>query len=598
MGGGPIAMAIHERSPIRRHPGKTRIASRASRQTTPRVRVRPADFPLGATHIGASQRWPMASLFLDDARSRALVLHRPWWRAWVPLRGDWGLLALYAIGFAVAQRLAAEWGGVGYYSLWFPAAGLRLAVLWRAGVRLTPALAMVELGTDVAIGAVTLDTPHRWLAVLGVVRPVVVYGLTVLAVRRLASGTRAELLTHPMPFALACVIAPIAAPLAALPQAMTRPDLTLVDDLRQVVLSLSAFAIGDLLGVLLVAPALLWIGDVLTRRARIAIGRVRLAALLEVMTVLGVGLGIAATLDWVGLGLQPAPALMAIAWVGLRFGRAAAWGATLLVCAIVLPDTAGPMDIAARIHLHLGLATLMMVGYLAGSFADARAQARADLERRDRMLFQAERLKTLRAMSVAVIHEVSQPLSTLAIEARHLREITAGTDADIAEAAALIDRKATHLSTLVRRLRRYGGRAVDEPSPLPLSALVESVIAMVRPEAAASGVRLAVTRIDPDLAVMGQEVELAQALVNLMRNAVQASGDGTVTLGVARDGNDATITVINRVAPGRFAAPGMGVGSLVALAIVEAHGGTLARATDNGGLVRATLSLPLTETGQ
>ena len=41
----------------------------------------------------------------------------------------------------------------------------------------------------------------------------------------------------------------------------------------------------------------------------------------------------------------------------------------------------------------------------------------------DRMLFQAERLKTLRAMSVAVIHEISQPLSTLAIEAKHLHEI-------------------------------------------------------------------------------------------------------------------------------------------------------------------------------
>ena len=77
-------------------------------------------------------------------------------------------------------------------------------------------------------------------------------------------------------------------------------------------------------------------------------------------------------------------------------------------------------------------------------------------------------------MSVAVIHEISQPLSTLAIEARHLHGITADADSEIAESAALIDRKAATLSDLVRRLRRYGGRSVDEPTPLPVTALIDA----------------------------------------------------------------------------------------------------------------------------
>ncbi|GAA3257635.1 hypothetical protein GCM10020258_18020 [Sphingomonas yabuuchiae] len=101
-------------------------------------------------------------------------------------------------------------------------------------------------------------------------------------------------------------------------------------------------------------------------------------------------------------------------------------GALLVVVLRVLPDTAGAMDTPERLQRHLALATIVVTGYLAGSFADAQATARAMLERRDRLLFQAERLKTLRAMSVAVIHEVSQPLSTLAIEARHLHQLTAG----------------------------------------------------------------------------------------------------------------------------------------------------------------------------
>lgn len=207
------------------------------------------------------------------------------------------------------------------------------------------------------------------------------------------------------------------------------------------------------------------------------------------------------------------------------------------------------------------------------------------------MLFQAERLKTLRAMSVAVIHEISQPLSTLAIEAKHLHEITVAADPDIAQTAALIDRKAAALSTLVRRLRRFGGRSVDEPSALPLSALVETVTALTRAEARAARVVVEVSPIDPDLVVFGQEIELAQAVVNLVRNAVQAC-DGRVALSAHQNEDRVMVMVANRCPDRREARPGMGVGALVARAIVEAHGGTVERVTHADGTICATLSLP------
>ena len=204
-------------------------------------------------------------------------------------------------------------------------------------------------------------------------------------------------------------------------------------------------------------------------------------------------------------------------------------------------------------------------------------------ERRDRLLFQAERLKTLRAMSVAVIHEISQPLSTLAIEAKHLHELTVSADVEIATTAALIDRKAAALSTLVRRLRRFGGRTVDVPTPLPLATLIDTVAALARPEAKSQGVTLSIDAVAPDLVILAQEVELAQAIVNLVRNAVQACGNGTVTLGVTRTNRGVELVVVNGSRPTRPEQPGMGVGTLVARAIVEAHGGTLSRVTDTPG---------------
>ncbi len=518
-----------------------------------------------------------------------------------PACRDVALLTLYGLGFALTHALAARWSGDGFYSLWFPAAGLRLALLWRAGERFTLPAATVELVIDLLTGAVTLVTRDWPMVVLGVVRPVIGYGVAVWAIRRIARRPHGEgaLFTAPMPFALASVGAPLLAALLAMPQAWLRPDLTGVESVQEVLLSLSAFAVGDLLGVLLVAPPLLWAADRLFGHARAPLKAPRLLVLVEAVAILALGLGAGAGLAAIGLGLQPAPALVAIAWVGLRLGRVGAWAALLIVAAIVLPLTAGEMATGARLQLHLGLATIAVAGYLAGSFADAQVRAREDLARRDRLLFQAERLKTLRAMSVAVIHEISQPLSTLSIEARHLHESARDASPEVAATAALIHAKATQLADLVRRLRRYGGRAVDEPTPLPLGVLIESVLALARPETAAAGVGLAVASVDADLVVVGQEVELAQALVNLIRNAAQACGPGgEVMLAATRDGHRATITVTNRIAPDAPPHPGMGVGTLIARAIVEAHGGTLARTTDAGGTVRAALSLPLLDVGE
>jgi len=511
---------------------------------------------------------------------------------------DWAWLPTYALGFYALHQLAAIWGDSGFYSLWYPAAGLRFAVLWRRGARATGWIVLTELAVQLVTGVITAAGADWAQQAWSIMRPGIGYGLAVGAVQHLAARARdARFATPPMPLGLACAVAPFAAMALSLPTVFLRPDFTRVGSPAEIVGSLAALTVGDLLGVLMVAPPLLWLADAIERGQRPTLTMPRVTAVIEGSTVLTIALGLVWALYDIGLGRPTTPVLLAVAWIGLRFGRAAAWSAILVTALVVLPHTAGLATLDSMLALHMGLSAVAVVGYLAGSFADADIRARADLARRDRLLFQAERLKTLRAMSVAVIHEISQPLSTLAIEARHLAGISASPLADPGEVhhgAQLIERKAIALATLVRRLRRFGGRAVDNPSPLPVAALLDTVAALVQPEARAAGVVLAIDPGDLDLVVFAQEVELAQAIINLVRNAIQATPDRQVGILAERLNGAVRIRVTNARPNGATPTDGMGVGLLVARTIIEAHGGHLRR-VDQPEAVAQILTLPLAE---
>ncbi|WP_243917670.1 ATP-binding protein [Novosphingobium beihaiensis] len=504
---------------------------------------------------------------------------------------DVPLLGIYALAFGLLHWAAQPWGGAGFFSLWYPAAGLRFAVLWQRGARLAPWLMASELCVHWITGALPLSGPNVLPEAIGGMRPAFAYGLAVAGVRWLTNRGTGALTMPPMPLGLAALAAPVLAALFIIPLALLRPDLPGTGIHVSLVISLTGFAVGDMLGVLVVAPPLLWFsgsGSV-PRNAPLP----RPAALIADGAILMACLLLTVALWRAGLGLQPIPSVLAGAWIGLRHGRIAAWFAILAEVALFLPYTAGPVGDATRLELHLGIAAVVIVTWLAGSFADAQEAARTALDKRNRLLFQAERLKTLRAMSVAVIHEISQPLSTLAIEASHLKDRTAALPPDIAESAALIDRKARTLSELVRRLRRFGGRNADAPSALPVTMLLQTAGQMLAPELREHACLLQLVPAPPDLIVTAQEIELTQALVNLARNAIAASADHRVQISATAAGDEVRIEVSNRIAntPPQEGA-GMGVGLIIARTIAEAHGGTLTR-NDEADLVRFALTLPL-----
>jgi len=504
----------------------------------------------------------------------------------------WLLLLLYPFAFKAAHMMASPWGGAHFFSLWFPAAGVRLALLWHVGARYAPILAIEECLIQIVTGTVSLSPDLIFSHLGGVARAPLAYGAMVALVRFLEKRSRSELAIAPMPFGLAAVLSPTLAAFAAGLWEWTWPDPSINLSSEPLAITIAAFLVGDLLGVLLLAPALLWLVVPSNRtRTRMLSG----FRALEAGLVFCLGWLLAAGLA----GHQPQiafmPVLIAATWVGLRCGRQGAWAAIILSAAIILPWSASMDVVETRFALHMSLAATAIAAYLAGSFAETQLVARQDIARRDRILFQAERLKTLRAMSVAIIHEISQPLSTLAIETRHL-SAQAGREAwdrrDMIQSITLIERKAALLADMVRRLRGFGGRAVDEPSIIPVDRLLREAVALVGSETRERRCAILLPDVDPAIGVLGHEIELAQILINLLRNAIQAAPGKNISVRVEGERDMVAIRIENPHDPHVADQGGMGIGLLVARAITDAHGGALT-SDRKEGIMHHSIRLPM-----
>ena len=504
-------------------------------------------------------------------------LHRiPSWQAI-------GLWSAYLVAFSMCHHIAQIWAGTSFFSLWYPAAGLRFAFLWHYGAKWTLTAAAAELLAQSLSWSVIAHHDLSLKMAVDIILPSVATGCVIAAIMREERSNGSELAIAPLPLALATILVPTFTALVrggwewvATPHASSSPDFPT-----------SIFLLGDMLGILIVAPFLLWLGEGKDRQAAV---HLPWPALKQPIVVFVLG--------WLLAMLLPELRLMSVmltmTWLGLRHGSKVAWIATILSSVMTLLWSASVSDESMRLTLHIGLAISAVSAYLAGSYSDAQQSARRSIARRDRLLFQAERLKTVRAMSVAVIHEISQPLSTLAIESRHLAAISCN-DAEFAESAALIARKVETLSTMIRRLRRFGGRTVDDPSPLPLGRLLSEVVKLAIGETGQKADRVKLVVPATDVMVIGQEIELTQAFLNLVRNALSASPAHQVAVELTTDAQGARVVVANTVSGSIADSGGFGVGNLIAQAIIMAHGGTLARKDGTDGMIRHETCLPTIE---
>jgi two-component system heavy metal sensor histidine kinase CusS len=231
----------------------------------------------------------------------------------------------------------------------------------------------------------------------------------------------------------------------------------------------------------------------------------------------------------------------------------------------------------------------------------------------NRMLARLERsFEQAARFTVDASHELRTPLTIMQGELEAaLRDVPGDSEAERALTTQL--EEVHRLKSLVRRLllltRADRGALLTRQEPVDLTALVRGSLE----DAAVLGPKLAIEgRVEPDVAVEGDEDLLRQAVQNLVSNAVKHNvAQGSVEILLETDGERASIVVTNtgpaiddedrerifdrfyRCDPSRTrGVDGAGLGLSLAREIARAHGGDLVYEGRRDGRNRFALRLP------
>lgn len=284
---------------------------------------------------------------------------------------------------------------------------------------------------------------------------------------------------------------------------------------------------------------------------------------------------------------------------GLRAGLLVAGGVSLAYIphAFLLMHH---MDPASTTDKVLEIVLYFCVGALAGWLVDRERRARAKAERARLERLKAEqdtaRLQGLVQLTRGLAHEVRNPLGSIHGAIEILASAVSPAD-PTHEMAAIAQRETTRLNRVLDDFLAFARPREPDLAPFPAGRAVEHVVGLMRAAAADAGVRL-VGDVASGLVVVGDLDHVIQVLVNLVKNAVQATPAGGRVEVVARADEDGRVrfevrdtgpgvpeslgaSIYDPYVTGRE--DGSGLGLSVAALLVSQQGGLLSHHARPGG---------------
>ncbi len=216
----------------------------------------------------------------------------------------------------------------------------------------------------------------------------------------------------------------------------------------------------------------------------------------------------------------------------------------------------------------------------------------------------------LAELAGSLAHEIKNPLSVIRMNMDLLAEDLAGAESPVVQRARrrveMVHQQCTRLENLLNDFLKFARVRRLDLAPGNLNAQIQGVLQLFAAQAEEQHVRI-LPHLDSDLPSIMLDAETLQAaLVNLVKNALEAMPDGgdlTVITritrhGVALDLIDTGAGIDDRTAMHMFEAfystkdGGSGLGLPMARKIIEAHGGRIGVESALGRGTKMTLEFP------
>ncbi|MHC4260949.1 MAG: sensor histidine kinase [Planctomycetota bacterium] len=236
------------------------------------------------------------------------------------------------------------------------------------------------------------------------------------------------------------------------------------------------------------------------------------------------------------------------------------------------------------------------------------ARREAELAAERQRLSDAARLESLARLAAGAAHELSSPLSTIAVVARELeRALERAEEMNLRDDARLVQSEVVRCRKILDQMSLDAGEdAGEELTDIPVEELIDGALDKLHENG-----RVRLERSDDVLgcAVRAPRTALTRAVRGLVRNALDASEDGqVVAVTVERRGFLIAFVVIDAGAgmdeatlkralepffTTKETGAGMGLGLFLVRTLADRLGGSLALDSEVGRGTVATLSVPI-----
>jgi signal transduction histidine kinase len=224
-----------------------------------------------------------------------------------------------------------------------------------------------------------------------------------------------------------------------------------------------------------------------------------------------------------------------------------------------------------------------------------------------RELQTADRLAAISRISSGVAHEVKNPLNAILLHVEVAKAKLARGDTEVTQQMEIISREILRLDRVVKTFLDFTRPVELKLTTVPVQKLVDEIVELARPQAAALKIRILVAQEAEGVDVRVDSDLLKQAMLNIAVNAMQAMPDGgelkfessatedSAEIRISDSGSGIPPNLREKIFTLYFTTKkeGSGIGLAMTFRIVQLHDGTIDFTSEPGQGTTFSIRLPI-----